>query len=150
MKIALKYGIMITIAAMAWVIIVHWLVPNPASSIHSVGSGVFFNLMEIVGIYLGIKAKGREFGDAPTFKQGIKTGVSIAFVYALTACLFFAIVLLVIGPRMMAAEPGAQLKPTWQIAAGAFAGLFIGGVLFGLFYSAVISFLLAKRQSRSN
>src|SRR6266850_5168324 len=143
MKIALKYGLLITLGIMAWVVFAHLLVPDPTSKVF--GAGIFSNLMEICGIFLGISAKGRESGGRPTFKDGLKTGVSIAFVYALSTALFFLVALVLIGSRLMAAEPGAQTRPLWQTAAAAFAGLFTGALLFGLVYSTVISFFLAKK-----
>ena len=145
MKIALKYGLLITLGIVAWVLVSHLLVPDPTSKIHSFGAGIFFNLMEIGGIFLGISAKGRESGGRPTFKDGLKTGVSIAFVYALSAALFFLVALVLIGSRLMDAEPGAQTRPLWQTALAAFAGLFAGALLFGLVYSTIISFFLAKK-----
>ena len=145
MKIALKYGLLITLGIAAWVIVAHLLIPDPTSKVHSFGAGIFFNLMEICGIFLGIRAKGRESGGRPTFKDGLKTGLSIAFVYALSAALFFLVELVLIGSRLMAAEPGAQTRPLWQTALAAFAGLFAGTLLFGLVYSTVISFFLAKK-----
>ena len=147
MKIALKYGLLITLGVIAWVVVAHLLVPDTASKVHSVGAGIFFNLLEIAGIYLGINAKGRERGDQLAFKDAVKTGVAIAFVYALSASLFFLGQLLFLGPKLMAGEPRAQTQPLWQVAAPAFVGLFVGSLLFGLFYSTVISFILAKRQS---
>ena len=149
MKIALRYGLLITLGVMGWVVIAHLLVPDSTSKIHSVGAGIFFNLLEIAGIYLGISAKGRERGAQQTFKECVKTGVAIAFVYALTASLFFLILLLFLGPQLMAGEPGAQRQPLWQVAAAAFTGLFLGSLLFGLVYSTVISFFLARRQANS-
>ena len=150
MKIPLKYGLLITLGIIAWVVVAHLFVPDPNSKVHSVGSGVFFNLLEIVGIYLGITAKGREDGDRPTFKDGLKTGVAIAFVYALSAALFFLVLFLFVGPKLMAGEPGAQTQPFGQVVLGAFAGLFLGSLVFGLVYSTVISFVLAKRPATSS
>ena len=172
MKIPLKYGLLITLGIIAWVVVAHLFVPDPNSKLsqcrfnvalnpsnvpfaigleeHSVGSGVFFNLLEIVGIYLGITAKGREDGDRPTFKDGLKTGVAIAFVYALSAALFFLVLFLFVGPKLMAGEPGAQTQPFGQVVLGAFAGLFLGSLVFGLVYSTVISFVLAKRPATSS
>jgi hypothetical protein len=46
----------------------------------------------------------------------------------------------------MASEPGAENLPLWQVALGAFVGLFLGSLLFGLIYSTLISFFLAKRR----
>jgi hypothetical protein len=145
MKIALKYGLLITLGVVAWVIVAHMLVPDPASKVHSIGPGIFFNLLEISGIYLGIRTKGREISGRTTFKEGLKTGVSIALVYGLSAVLFFLFVILFLGPKWMGAEPGSHTLPLWQIILGAFAGLFLGAVLFGVIYSTVISFVLARR-----
>jgi hypothetical protein len=145
MRIALKYGLLITLGIVAWVVIAHLLVPDATSKVHSLGAGIFFNLMEIGGIFFGISAKGRESGGKPTFKDGLRTGVSIAFVYAISAALFFLVELVLIGPKLMAAEPDARTRPFWQTAVAAFAGLFLGSLLFGLVYSTVISFFLAKK-----
>jgi FtsH-binding integral membrane protein len=150
MKIALKYGLLVTLGVIAWVVVAHLLVPDPTSKVHSVGAGIFFNLLEIAGIYLGISAKGRERGGKATFKECVKTGVAIAFVYALSASLFFLIQLLFLGPQVLAGEPGAQRQPLWQVAAAAFTGLFVGSLLFGLVYATVISFFLANRQPHSS
>jgi len=145
MKIALRYGLLVTLGVIAWVLVTHLLVPDPTSKLHSLGAGVFFNLLEISGIYLGITAKGREIDGSPTFKEGVKTGVAVAFVYALSASLFFLGVIVFIGPKWLGSEPGAATQPLWQVVAGAFAGLFLGALLFGLVYSTVISFFLARR-----
>jgi hypothetical protein len=47
----------------------------------------------------------------------------------------------------MGAEPGVRANPTAIHVAKAFAALFVSALVFGLFYSAVISFFLAKRRS---
>lgn len=146
MKIALKYGILITLGVIAWVVIAHLLVPDPRSPVHSIGAGVFFNLLHIAGIYLAISALRNENGGQVTFKEGLKTGVATALVYAATSCLFFVVAIFVVGSKLMASEPGAENLPLWQVALGAFVGLFIGSLLFGLIYSTVISFFLAKRK----
>ncbi|SRR6266496_259228 len=145
MKIALKYGLLITLGVIAWVVGAHSLVPDPTSKVHSFGSGIFFNLLEISGIYLGIRAKGLEVGGKSTFKEGLKTGVAIALVYGFSASLFFLMTILLVGTKLMGAEARAQTQPLWQVMAGAFAGLFLGALLFGLIYSTVISFVLARR-----
>jgi len=148
MKVALKYGLLITLGVALWIIVAHTLVPDPNSKVHTLGAGVFFNLLEVAGIYLGIKAKGKEAGGALTFKDGLKTGVSIAFVYAVTVSLFFVGVISFLGTKLMHMDPSMTTQPMSRIVLGAFAGLFIGALIFGLFYSAVISFLLAKRLSQ--
>jgi len=148
MKVALKYGLLTTLGVALWIILAHTLVPDPNSKVHTLGAGVFFNLLEVAGIYLGIKAKGKEAGGALTFKDGLKTGVGIAFVYAITVSLFFVGVIAFLGTKLMHVDPSMTTQPMSRIVLGAFAGLFLGALIFGLFYSTVISFLLAKRLSQ--
>ena len=147
MKIPVKYGLLITLGVMIWVLVARSMVSNPQSLVHTLGSPIVFNILEFVMIYLGLKELEREKGERPTFKQGVKTGVAISFVYALSAALFFVGVLAVIGTKWLASEPGIEGTPTSRVAAQAFIGLFLGALLFGLIYSTVISFFLAKRQS---
>lgn len=145
MGIALKYGLLITLGVILWTTSAHLLVRDLNSPVHSLGAGVFFNLLEIVGIFLGLKARERK---APLqFKQGIKTGLSIAFVYALSSCLFFLVEILVFGPGLLAAKTLDQTQPLWQVVLGAFGGLFVGALFLGLIYSTIISFILASRKS---
>lgn len=147
MKLALKYGLIIAVGIMAWTIIAHALVPDPQSSIHNLGAFTFFNLLHFAGIYLGIKALEREKAEKPTFKEGLKQGVAISFVYAVTAALFFAGVLLVIGTKWMAGEAMRPGMPMWAIGLQAFFGITVMTMIFGLIYSTLISFVLAKRLS---
>lgn len=144
-KIAAQYGLIITAGVVAWVIIAHLLVPNPQSPVHSIGSMAFFNILQFVVIYLGITALGRLQGERASFKQSVKMGVWISFVYGISAALFFVVVLMVVGTIWMASEPGAQPLSMTAVALRAFAGLLIGAILFGLIYSTVIAFVLAKR-----
>jgi hypothetical protein len=146
MRIALKYGLLITLGVIAWVVIAHLLIPDPRSQVHNLGAGIFFNLLEIAGIYFAIKTNKGESGGDLSFKEGIKTGVSTAFIYAISSGLFFLVAIYAVGPRLMASEPGAENLSLWKVALGAFIGLFFGSVIFGLIYSALISFFLAKRK----
>lgn len=145
-KIALKYGLLITLGAIAWVVVAHLLVPDPRSSVHSLGAGIFFNLLHIAGIFLAINTAKNEASGGLNFKSGVKTGVATAFVYAASFCLFFVVAIFAVGPRLMASEPGMENMPLWQVATGAFVGLFVGSLIFGLIYSTIISFFLAKRK----
>jgi len=146
MKIFLKYGLLIAVLAMAWVLVAHYLVTNPASMVHQLGTPIIFNVLEFALIYLGIKAVEREKGDRLTFKEGVKTGVGISVVYGLALSLFFVIVLKVVGTKFMAMESGAGTGSVSRSQiAQAFAGLFLLALVFGLIYSTVISFFLAKR-----
>ncbi len=147
MKIPIKYGLMITLGAMAWVLITRSIITNPTSPVHVFGPAIVFNVLQFTMIFLGLKAKEREFGDKQDFKKGIKTGVAISFVYGLTMCLFFMAVVAFVGTRWLASEPGATNAPSSLALAQAFAGLFLGALFLGLVYSTVISFFLAKRQN---
>src|SRR3954447_12329449 len=147
MKIPLKYGLLITLGVIAWVLITRSLVTNPQSIVHTLGGPVFFNVLQFAMIYLGLKALEHQRGDRPYFKEGLKTGVAISFVYGLTASIFFVIALVIVGTKWLASEPGAANAPLSRIILGAFLGLFLGALLFGLIYSTVLSFFLAKRRS---
>ena len=149
MKIPIKYGMMITLGAIAWVFITRSLIKDPDSAVHKLGPPIVFNILQFAMIYLGLKAKEREFGDKQDFKKSIKTGVAISFVYGLTMCLFFLGVVSFVGTGWLASEPSALHAPPTLVLAQAFAGLFIGALIFGLIYSTVISFFLAKRQNES-
>ncbi len=149
MKIPLKYGLLITLGAIAWVVIAHLVVPDPRSPVHSMAAGVFFNILHITGIWLAITRLKNEAGGELTFKTGMKTGIATAFFFASSFCLFFVVAIFVVGPQLMASEPDAENLPLWRVALGAFLGLFLGSLFLGLIYSTVISFFLAKRQQRS-
>ncbi|MEP6569204.1 MAG: hypothetical protein ABJC10_05460 [Acidobacteriota bacterium] len=147
MNIPIKYGLLITLGVIAWVLVAHLLVPDPRSPVHNVGAGIFFNLLHIAGIYLALHTAKNGAGGELNFKDGIKTGVATALVYAVSSSLFFLVAILTVGSRLMASEPGAESLPVWQVALGAFVGLFLGSLIFGLIYSTVISFFLAKRRA---
>ena len=147
MKIALKYGLLITLGLIAWVVVAHLLVPDPRSPVHSIGAIVFFNLLEFIGIFLAINTKKTVSGNQLDFKSGIKTGMATAFVFVLTSCLFFLVTILIVGPEFMGSEPGAENLPLWKVAVGAFVGFGGFSLILCLVYSTVISFFLAKRQS---
>jgi len=148
MKTSLKYGLLIALGAMAWVLIAHFTITNPASIVHQLGTPIVFNVLQFALTYLGIKSVEREKGDRPTFKEGLTTGVGISVVYAFALALFFVVVLAVVGTKWMAVEPGARPGAVSRAQiAQAFVGLFFLAVIFGLIYSTVISFFLAKRRS---
>ncbi len=100
-------------------------------------------------IYFGIRERKREIGDRFTFKDGLKIGAAISFVYATSACLFFLVQYLIAGPKLLMSEAGPLPRPMWQVALMAYAGLFLGSMIFGLIYSALCAFVLAKQQRAS-
>jgi hypothetical protein len=144
LKLALKYGLMITIVVIVWVVITHFVFPlAPTSKLNGLAP-VIFNVAAIVAIYLAIKARKAEIGEL-IFKDGIKTGLAVSLVYAVSACIFFFILLLMVGPTLMSNEPMSADLPIWKIALAATAGMFFGSLILGLVYSTIISFFLAKR-----
>lgn len=147
MKIALKYGLLITAVVAAWIVIVRLAMGVGADSKANLIGFLLFNLTQILAIVFGMRAHKNELSGALSFKEGLKTGVAISFVYAVSACLFFVIEFLVAGPKLLLSEAGPQNRPLWQVAASAYAGLFFGSLFFGVIYSTVISFFLAQRRS---
>ncbi len=148
MKIALKYGLLITVVVIAWIVVVRFLMDVGADSQANVIAPILFNVTAIVAILLGMKARKKELNGDLSFKEGLKTGMGISLVYAISACLFFMIEFLVAGPKLLLSEAGPQVGPMWQRAALAYAGLFFGSLLFGLIYSTVIAFFIARRLPR--
>src|SRR2546421_1576083 len=146
MKIALKYGLLIAAVVVGWIVIVRLLMGVGADSKANAIATILFNLAAIGAIYLGMKTRKNELGGELRFKEGLKTGMSISLVYAVSACIFFMIEYLVAGPKLLLSEAGPQIGPMWQVAAIAYAGLFFGSILFGLIYSTIISFFLARQQ----
>jgi hypothetical protein len=149
MKIPIKFGLLITFGVMAWVLIAHSLVTDARSLVYTFAGPVFFNILQFIMIFLGLKALEREKAGKLMFKEGLKTGAAISFVYALTISLFFVGVLAVVGTKWLASEPEMANMPVTRVAARAFAGLFIGSMILGLIYSTVISFFLSKRLSEA-
>ncbi len=147
LNIALRYGLPVALVFAAAVIIVRFGLGASGESGLSAVAPIAYNIAAICAIFLGIVRRKREANDQLIFKDGIKTGVSIALVYATGSCLFFVIVYLVSGPKLLMTEAGAANRPLWQTAALAYAGLFFGSLIFGLIYSTLISFFLAKRRS---
>ena len=145
MKIPLKYGLLITAIVVAWIVIVRFVANAGQDSVLASVGPLVFNLAQFLLIFLGIrerKSEDRQF----TFREGVKTGTGISFVYALSACLFFGIVLLAIGPKLLITDMGPSNRPIWLDAAIAFAGLFLGGMILGVIYSALSSFVLARQR----
>jgi Na+/H+-translocating membrane pyrophosphatase len=143
MRIAIKYGLLITAVVAVWVIVTHFLFPISPDSKLNMLAPVLFNLAAIIAIYLGIKEKRAE--TEMNFKEGLKTGISISLAYAISACLFFFVALLIAGPSMLANEPMAATHPFWQVVLIAFGGMIFFSLILGLVYSTLVSFFLARR-----
>ena len=146
----MKYGLLITAVVVARAVIVRLVMNVGPNSQANIIAPILFNLTAIVAIYLGMKARKNELGGELGFKEGMKTGVAISFVYAASACLFFMIEYLIFGPKLLLSEAGPSQGPMWQVAAMAYAGLFFGSILFGLIYSTAIAFFIARRQRRES
>jgi uncharacterized protein DUF4199 len=136
MKIALKYGLAVALIIAAWVALKHFVLHMEGSSAQFADIAVF-NLSAIVALMMGIKEKRLANGDRLTFMQGLGTGVSIALTYAILTSLYFALLLKLVGPRLMQQEGETNVK-------AAFLGLGIGLMLFGTIFSALIALVLKK------
>ena len=136
MKLALKYGVAVTLIIAAWVALKHFvlLLEGPSAQLADV---VIFNLTAIFAIGLGIKEKRVANGNRLTFLQGLATGVSIAITYAILTSLYFVLLLALVGPRLMQQEGDTSMGK-------AFLGVSIGFALFGTIFSALISLVLRK------
>ena len=131
MKIALKYGLLITAVVVLWIVVVRLWLERGAGPRGQIVSAVLFNGAAILAIFLGMKERKAGLGGTLSFKEGLKTGMGISLVYAISACLFFMIEYLVVGPRLLLSEAGPQTSALWQVAVMAYAGLFLGALLFG-------------------
>jgi hypothetical protein len=136
-KIALKYGIAVTIVIAAWVALKHFVLHLEGQTAQ-VADIVIFNLTAIVGLVLGIRTKRTMNGGWLTFVEGWKTGISIAVTYAILVSLYFVFLLTMVGPKLMRHEGETSYVK-------AFAGVSIGFTLFGTVFSAIISLLLKKK-----
>jgi hypothetical protein len=137
MKIALKYGIAVTLGIAAWVALKHFVLhlEGPPAQIADV---VIFNLAAITGLTLGIKEKRKLNGGLLTFGDGLITGIKIAVTYAIVTSAYFAIMLAVIGPKLMQQEGETSVVM-------AFLGIGIGFTIFGIVFSAIIALVLKKK-----
>lgn len=136
MKIALKYGVAVTLVIAAWVALKHFVLhlEGPAAQLTDIA---LFNLTAIVALMLGVKERRAANGDTLTFWQGVKTGFSIAITYAILTSAYFAVLLALVGPKLMQQEGETSV-------AKAFLGVLIGFTLFGTIFSALISLVLRK------
>ena len=150
MKIALKYGLLITVVVVLWILIVRLWLDMGGGPKGQIVSGLLFNAAAILAIFLGMRERKKLLGGALSFKEGVKTGVAISLVYAISACLFFMIEYLVAGPKLLLSEAGPQTTALWQVVVIAYAGLFLGSLFFGLIYSTLIAFFLARRSGRDS
>jgi len=141
MKIALKYGIAVTLVIAAWVALKHFVLhfEGPRAQVADIA---VFNLSAIVGLTLGIRVKRKTNGGSLTFLDGWKTGISIAVTYALLTSLYFLFLLALVGPKLMQQEGETSYVK-------AFVGVSIGFALFGTVFSAVIALILKRRPAMS-
>ena len=136
MKITLKYGIAVTLIIAAWVALKHFVLhlEGPSAQFADVAT---FNFTAIVALFLGIKERRLANADRLTFLQGLGTGVSIAITYAILTSLYFALLLSLVGPKLMHQEGEMNVFK-------AFLGVSIGFALFGTIFSVLISLVLRK------
>lgn len=136
MKIALKYGIAVTLVIAAWVALKHFVLHLEGANAQFADIAVF-NFTAIVALMLGIKERRMANGNSLTFGHGFLTGLSIAVTYAILTSLYFVVLLAIVGPKVMQQEgETSYLK--------AFLGVSIGLAVFGAVFSAIISLVMKK------
>ncbi len=136
MKLALKYGIAVTLVIAAWVALKHFVLHLESQNAQLADVAVF-NFAAIVGLVQGIREKRKMNRGSLTFGGGLITGISIAVTYAILTSAYFAILLAVVGPKLMQQEGETSMLK-------AFLGVSIGFALFGTVFSAMIALLLKK------
>ena len=136
MKIILKYGVAVTLVIAVWVALKHFVLhlEGPSAQFADVA---IFNLTAIVAIALGIRERRLANGNRLTFLQGFGVGMSIAVTYAILTSLYFALLLSVVGPKLMQQEGEMSIVK-------AFLGVSIGFALFGTIFAALIALVLRK------
>lgn len=140
---ALKYGLFIAAGIAGWVMLKHFAVKQ---SVSPWVDAAVFNAMEFIGLVLGIRERRTQLGGL-TIGEGVRTGISIAAVYAIAGCGFFAVLYSAVGPKLLqyAREPGSSERSASAVLAGAFAGLFIAALLSGLVFSLLLSVLMRSK-----
>jgi uncharacterized protein DUF4199 len=138
MKIALKYGIAVTLVIAAWVALKHFVLHLEGQQAQ-IADVVIFNLAAIIGLVLGIKAKRAANGDSLTFGDGLKTGISIAVTYAILTSLYFAFLLATVGPKLMQQQGETSIVK-------AFLGVSLMFAVLGTIFSALISLMFRKSR----
>jgi hypothetical protein len=137
MNVSIKYGGIIAIGVIFWVLVSNYIFhPDPNSGAASF-TILLFNVLPIVCLYLGINEKRKITEQQFVIGQGVATGLSIMAVYIVIASLFF----IVMGPRLLAQQSASpEQASVWQHLAGFIFTALIGG----LFYSALISFVIKR------
>jgi hypothetical protein len=136
MKLALKYGILVTMIIAAWVALKHFALHLESQSAQFADVAIF-NLAAITGLALGISEKRKINGGTLTFGDGLLTGIKIAIIYAILTSVYFAILLGTVGPKIMQQEGETSMVK-------AFLGVSVGFTLFGTVFSAIIALVLRK------
>ncbi|MDX6501426.1 MAG: hypothetical protein QOG23_4686 [Blastocatellia bacterium] len=137
MKLALKYGIPVTLVIAAWVALKHFVL-HLESRPAQFADVVIFNLTAITGLSLGIREKRTINGGRLTFGDGLITGIKIALAYAILTSAYFALLLATVGPKLMQQEGETSVVK-------AFLGVSIVFALFGAVFSVLIALILRKR-----
>ena len=136
MKLAFKYGVIVTVAIAVWVAFKYFVLrlAGPSAQLADV---FVFNFAAIAGLTLGIRERRKVNGGSLTFLEGLKTGISIAVTYAILTSTYFAVLLLLIGPKLMEQEGETSVVK-------AFLGVSIVFAVMGTIFSALISLVLRK------
>ena len=137
MKLALKYGFAVTLVIAAWVALKHFVL-HLESQPAQFADVAIFNLTAITGLALGIRERRTANGGTLTYGDGLITGIKIAVTYAILTSAYFALLLAIVGPKMMQQEGETSVVK-------AFLGVSIAFAIFGMVFSAIIALVLRRR-----
>jgi len=152
MRFAIKYGGIIAAGVAIWVLADHYLFHiSRAGSKAAFVTPLFFNLLQLSVLFVGIRAKRLANRDSLKLGQGIGSGLAISLAYGVFACIFFLAFYLIAGSKLLENESGpfGSDQPETSMLVAAFAGLFLSAMVGGLIYSAVISFAFRTAPKQS-
>jgi hypothetical protein len=144
---AFRYGAPVALIFIGWVLLKRVWVPWGAVDPSGWADPIILNAASIAALALGIRTKKKDSGSL-RFGEGLWTGVQIAIVYASLMTIFFLIVYVFVGERLLAGEAASRGVSTSEATVQAFAGIFFGSIVFGAILSAVIAAIL-RRPARS-
>lgn len=152
-KTAIKYGAVIALGVGLWVLADHFLLhmSRPGSKTAFL-TPLFFNLLQLVVLFLGIRATRQANQGRLTLGQGIGCGLAISLAYAVFALIFFLSFYWLVGSKVLDSDSAlsGSDRPDKYVLLAASAGLFFTAMIGGLIYSAVISFALRTTPSAAS
>ncbi len=109
----------------------------------------FIFIAPLIVWFFGIRAKKKKLKNKLTFKKGLAEGFRISLAYAIISPFIFLIYYLVINPDILTyvgQTYGLQTTSKVLIVLVDMIAQFIGAIVFGTIYAAIISFALKSKK----